>query len=96
MTARFEPAANLNEILDDVTAKDRAGAAKLITKKAGQNVDTDSGHYARTLRVTVDDRGVVAEAMDIAGHIIEWGSIHHPPQSPMRRAAADVGRFDPA
>lgn len=46
-----------------------------------------------------DQRGVYATAYtdDIAGHLVEWGSINNPPYAPLRRGAERAGfRVKPA
>ena len=58
------------------------------------DVHTDTGGYARSLRVFDDQRGVGAETTDFAGHIIEWGSSRQSPQAPLRHAADAAGRFE--
>ena len=42
-----------------------------------------------------DDRGVGAETVDFAGHIIEWGSERTRPHGTLRTAAAANGDFEP-
>lgn len=93
---RFDPAPDFEKIVADSIQAGLVEVASDITDRAGQYVDTFSGDYERSLRVTVDDRGVVAESTDMAAHIIEWGAIKRPPQWPLTRASNDVGRFDPA
>lgn len=93
--SRFAPAPNLQEILEDASKGGRAKVAAKIRDKAKTNVRTDTGGYAKSLRVFDDRRGVGTETTDYAGHIIEWGSMHVEPQAPLRRAAADSGRFEP-
>lgn len=92
---RFVPAPNLQDILEDVTKRDRAKVSVKMRDGAARNVNTDSGFYEESLRVFDDSRGVGAETTDFAGHIIEWGSVSRSPQAPIRRAAADLGRFEP-
>ena len=70
-------------------------AGKVVTVARRSNND-DTGGYDRSLRVTVDNRGVVAETTDYAGHIIEWGKDGQAPQAPLRTGASAAGRFDPA
>lgn len=90
---RFEPAANIDDVVSEAVRPQLVAAARQITARAADNVNRRTGYYGRRLRVTVDDRGVVAEAMDPFGHLIEWGSINNAPQAPIRRAAESVGKF---
>lgn len=92
---KFLPAPNLNEILADATVAARGEVAAEVVKVAGRTVNRDTGGYERSLRVVVDDRGVVAETTDFAGHIIEWGSLRQSPQAPIRTGATEAGRFEP-
>ncbi len=92
--SRFQPAPNLDAILADATKVERAGLAVGIIRDARRYVHTDTGGYARSLRVFDDQRGVGAETTDFAGHIIEWGSSRQSPQAPLRHAADAAGRFE--
>ena len=92
--SRFQPAPNLDAILADATKVERAGVAAGIIRDARRSVHTDTGGYARSLRVFDDQRGVGAETTDFAGHIIEWGSSRQSPQAPLRHAADAAGRFE--
>ena|GEM_PF-4593184 len=92
--SRFQPAPNLDTILADATKVERAGVAAGIIRDARDDVHTDTGGYARSLRVFDDQRGVGAETTDFAGHIIEWGSSRQSPQAPLRHAADAAGRFE--
>ncbi len=92
--SRFQPAPNLDTILADATKVERAGVAAGIIRDARGDVHTDTGGYARSLRVFDDQRGVGAETTDFAGHIIEWGSSRQSPQAPLRHAADAAGRFE--
>lgn len=93
--SRFVPGPNFAQVADDAAEPGLVKVAGKITAGAARNVSTDTGYYADSLRVEVDNRGVVAETTDFAGHIIEWGSIDHPPQAPIRSAASELGRFEP-
>lgn len=96
VVSRFVPAANLDVILEDATKNDRAEVAVDVVDGAKRNVHTDTGGYAKSLRVFDDDRGVGAETTDFAGHIIEYGSINNAAQSPIRKAASEAGKkFEP-
>lgn len=95
VVSRFVPAANLDVILEDATKNDRAEVAVDVVDGAKRNVHTDTGGYAKSLRVFDDDRGVGVDAHDVAAHIIEFGSINNAPQAPIRRAAAEHGKFEP-
>lgn len=92
--SRFQPAPNLDTILADATKAERAGLAVGIIRDASRYVHTDTGAYARSLRVFDDQRGIGAETTDFAGHIIEWGSSRQSPQAPLRHAADAAGRFE--
>lgn len=92
---KFMPSVDLEQILADAAEPGLIDAAAQIVVKAKANVYYDTGGYRRSLRVVSDRRGVVAETTDFAGHIIEWGSQNNTPQAPLRKAAADVGKFTP-
>ena len=92
--SRVQPAPNLDTILADATKVERADVAAGIIRDARRYVHTDTGGYARSLRVFDDQRGVGAETTDFAGHIIEWGSSRQSPQAPLRHAADAAGRFE--
>ena len=77
------------------TAPARRELAKKVIAGAKATVHDDTGHYAESLRVFDDDRGIGAETTDVAGHIIEWGSEKTDPQAPLRTGAMDAGRFEP-
>lgn len=94
--SRFEPAANFDQVVAEVTEPGRVQTAGQVVKVARRSNNDDTGGYDRSLRVTVDDRGVVAETTDYAGHIIEWGKAGQAPQAPLRTGASSAGRFDPA
>lgn len=93
--SRFAPAPDFDRIVSTNVQGGLKDVAELIVERAASNVNTDTGHYADSLRVTVDDRGVAAESTDFAAHIIEWGSVNNAPQRPLTRAADDTGRFVP-
>ncbi len=93
---RFQPAANLDALLEDASKAGRVEVAAEVVKVAKRSNNDDTGGYDKSLRVTVDDRGVVAETTDYAGHIIEWGKEGQAPQAPIRTGASESGRFDPA
>ena len=94
---RFVPAAKFVVTAQLAVRPQLIAAAKEVVKVARKTASRDTGFYADgSLKVTVDGRGVVAETIDFAGHIIEYGSIGQPPQAPLRTGAAAVGRFDPA
>ena len=76
-----------------VIAGEKAATGRL--KGAAETVHDDTGHYADSLRVFDDDRGIGGETTDIAGHIIEWGSENTDPQAPLRTGAMGAGRFEP-
>lgn len=93
---RFVPAPQFDEVIEAATGDARADVAGEILKIARRTVNTDTGNYAKYLRVVTDERGVVAETTDYAGHIIEWGKEGQSPQAPIRTGATSVGRFEPA
>ena len=84
----------LPDLIDEGKGVERAGVAAGIIRDARGDVHTDTGGYARSLRVFDDQRGVGAETTDFAGHIIEWGSSRQSPQAPLRHAADAAGRFE--
>lgn len=92
---RFVPSFNLDNVLDDASTVGREQVAADIVTVARRSNNDDTGGYDKSLRVTVDDRGVVAETTDYAGHIIEWGKNGQAPQAPLRTGASDAGRFEP-
>lgn len=93
---RFTPAANFNQLAAEAAEPGLVGTAGEIVKVARRSNNDDTGGYDRSLRVTVDERGVVAETTDYAGHIIEWGKSGQAPQAPLRTGASSAGNFDPA
>lgn len=92
MTARFEPAADLAAVVDAAAREQYRALAEHLVIAARHNVNPDTGHYASTVHTFDDDRGVGAEASDIAAHIIEWGSTKTEAQHPMTRAGDEIGR----
>lgn len=94
--SRFNPAANFDKVVNEAAETDLADVAAEIVDVARRSNNDDTGGYDKSLRVTVDERGVVAETTDYAGHIIEWGKSGQPPQSPIRTGASSAGKFDPA
>lgn len=93
--SRFEPAPDLEQILADETKAGRAEVALDVIDGAKRSVHALTGHYARSLRVFDDRRGIGAETTDVAGHIIEWGSSRQAPQAPLRTGASMAGKFEP-
>jgi len=93
--SKFVPAANFDAVAAEAAGPGLVDVADGIVKVAARTVHRDTGGYIKSLRSTVDGRGVVAETTDYAGHIIEWGSIHNTPQAPIRTGASDAGRFEP-
>lgn len=94
--ARFEPARNFDELVDAAAEPGYVDVAGEVVKVARRSNNDDTGGYDKSLRVTVDDRGVVAETTDYAGHIIEWGKDGQAPQAPIRTGATEAGRFEPS
>lgn len=94
--ARFQPGPALQEVVASATVAQRAEAAERALAVARRTVDTDTGSYENeSLYVDVNGAEVTFGTDDFAGHVIEWGSINHTPQAPLRTGAAAVGRFDP-
>lgn len=93
--SRFVPAANLDVVLEHATHDDRLKVAEHMAIDARHNVNPNTGHYAEEVQTFDDDRGVGVDAHDVAAHIIEFGSINNAPQAPIRRAAAEHGKFEP-
>lgn len=93
---RFQPAANFDQVIADAAQPGLVKTAGEVVKVARRSNNDDTGGYDKSLRVTVDERGVVAETTDYAGHIIEWGKAGQAPQAPIRTGASSAGRFDPA
>jgi hypothetical protein len=91
----FIPSPNIDGVLAAAIEADLVKAGRTIISNAADVWPNDTGHYDQSLRVKVDERGVVVQTDDPAGHIIEWGSARHQPQAPLRTAAADAGRFEP-
>lgn len=91
----FIPAADFDKLAQaDVRGELDKVAAK-IAERAGQIAPVGTGGYQGSLRSTSDDRGVVAETTDVAGHIIESGSVNNPAYAPLRSAAAELAKFEP-
>ena len=93
---RFDPAANFDQLVAEAAQPGYVDTAAEVVKVAKRSNNDDTGDYDKSLRVTVDERGVVAETTDYAGHIIEWGKAGQPAQAPIRTGATEAGRFDPA
>lgn len=94
--SRFQPAGNFDQLVADAAQPGLVATAGEVVKVARRSNNDDTGGYDKSLRVTVDERGVVAETTDYAGHIIEWGKAGQAPQAPIRTGASSAGRFDPA
>ena len=94
--SKFLPAVGFAAVVNEtVRPQRRAVAEKIVVGARRANTD-DTGHYDRSLHTFDDERGIGAETDDVGGHVIEYGSIHNIAQAPLRTAAANVGRFDPA
>jgi hypothetical protein len=50
-----------------------------------------SEHYARSVHARQDGEQTRVVTDDIAGHLIEWGSVNNPAYAPLRRAADALG-----
>lgn len=93
--SKFVPAPNFDTLVAEASQPGFVETAGEVVKVARRTVNRDTGGYAKSLRTVVDERGVVAETTDYAGHIIEWGSINNRAQAPIRTGASDAGKFDP-
>jgi hypothetical protein len=93
---RFEPSRTFDELVGVAAEPGYVDVAGQVVRVARRSNNDDTGGYDKSLRVTVDERGVVAETTDFAGHIIEWGRAGQSPQAPIRTGAAAAGKFDPA
>jgi hypothetical protein len=93
--SKFIPAANFDTLAAEASQPGLVETAGDIVKVARRTVNRDTGGYEKSLRTVVDERGVVAETTDYAGHVIEWGSVNHSPQAPIRTGASEAGKFDP-
>lgn len=94
--SRFVPspdaAASAQRDLVDALRK----ASGEMAQRAAVKVPRRTGRYARSLRVFNDDRGIGVESTDVAGHIIESGSVNNPAYAPLRQAASETAsRFEP-
>ena len=88
-SARFDPG-----VQEDIRPHREALARRGVSITKRSNTD-DSGHYDTTVHTFDDRRGIGWQVDDIAGHIIEWGSIKTQAQAPVRTAASEVGQFQP-
>lgn len=91
----FVPVPDFDELAQKDVKDWLVKAAEFIVGRAVERAPVRTGGYRRSLRVAADDRGVVAESTDIAGHLIESGSVNNPPYAPLRSSAAEVGRYEP-
>lgn len=92
---RFVPAPNFQAVVTDAAEPELMDVAENITTDAARIAPVDKGYYRRSFRVFDDERGVGAETVDFAGHIIEWGSRYTRPHGTLRTAAAANGDFEP-
>lgn len=95
MTARYVPAADLDDVLLEASTDGRAETAIEIRERAKARAAYRTGHYRRSIRVDVERGDVTVGSDDFAAHIIEWGGVNAAAQAIIRSAAADVGRFVP-
>ncbi len=93
--SRFVPSPIFDPVAQEAARAHRMRLAEEIVAGARRSNNDDTGHYDRSLHTFDDKRGIGAQTDDVGGHVIEYGSIHHEPQAPMRTAAANAGRFDP-
>lgn len=98
MAAKFVPARNFNDIINDQPGVKRARmeAAEAIAERAASEAPERTGHYRRSLEAVEDDGRIRAQTTDPSGHMIEWGSANNPAYSPIRKAIQALGlRLDP-
>ena len=92
--SKFIPAVGFTAVVNETIRPQRRAAAEKVVVGARRSNTDDTGHYDRSLHTFDDQRGVGAQTDDIAGHIIEYGSIRQEPQAPMRTGASAAGRFE--
>jgi hypothetical protein len=93
---RFMKAPNAEQVVGEALEDPLKRRAQAIVDNAQRRIPKRTGRLARSLRVTVDDQGVVAESSSSFFHLIESGSVNNnPPPAPLRTAASDAGRFEP-
>lgn len=92
--SRFVPVVGFDAVVQEAVRPQRIATAEKVVVGARQANTDDTGHYDRSLHTFDDRRGIGAQTDDVAGHIIEWGSVNNEPQAPMRTAAANAGRFE--
>ena len=66
-------------------------AADRIVRAAKSAAPTNSGGYRDTIKTGADGGTVYVYTDDIAGHLIEWGSVNNPPYAPLRRGVRAAG-----
>lgn len=63
-------------------------------KAAGEAIArtfSDSGHYADSFVIEDTPDGTAVGNTDVAGHLIEFGSVNNPAHAPLRRGARAAG-----
>ena len=91
----FLPAPNMAEVVTAAATPELLAVAGDITTDAARIAPVDKGYYRNSFQTFDDDRGIGAETVDYAGHIIEWGSERTRPHGTLRTAAAANGDFEP-
>ncbi len=95
--SRFAPSKDFHALAQRDAKDARRELAERIVDRAGDLAPEHTGHYVDSLHVIQDGDRVVAATDDVAGHMVESGSVNNPAYSPLRRAASDVAaRFDPS
>lgn len=62
-----------------------------ITKKVANAVRMVSPHKTGYYQRRIKAKGQRVYAMDVFGHLVEWGSRNNPPYSPLRRGVRAAG-----
>lgn len=94
--ARFTPSPDFDKIVDKAAEPGLERTAERVAAVAQRRTSpVRTGHYQRSLRVVLDERGAVVESTDPFAHLIEFGSINNPVYAPLRNAGAEVGRMEP-
>lgn len=94
--SHFEPAANLDAVVTEASTEGLLEVAGEVVERAATKAPYRTGYYRSSLRATQTRSEVRAETTDPFGHLVEWGSVNNSAYAPLRSAAADVGRFEPA
>lgn len=92
---KFIPGPDFDEIAAEAAKEGLREVARDGARISGLNVPDDSGHFRRSVKVFEDKRGVGWESDDAGAVAIEYGAVQAPAQAPIRRAATQVGKFEP-